>query len=183
MVREEAQLACGPVADRERVLGRYRQEGIVAGVDAHAVGQLLGEIRLRPPVPLDAEQLEPHAHAIADAVAIARREIAEQAATDLHALGAHADRLGHLERAVGAHDQLAAVIEDPLFRAQGPDREQQRQHQQTAEGPHRTGSSTGATRAPGSASKYSAGAKPKSFATITSGTFCTPSFRPRTAPL
>src|SRR3546814_4773941 len=77
---------------RVGVLGGHLQEVVVAGVDAHAVVDVLGEPRFRLAVALHAHHLEADHHAIADAVAVAGGEVAIDAAPDRAALGAHADR-------------------------------------------------------------------------------------------
>src|SRR3546814_5463554 len=88
---------------RVGVLGGHLQEVVVAGVDAHAVVDVLGEPRFRLAVALHAHHLEADHHAIADAVAVAGGEVAIDAAPDRAALGAHADVLDDVEAAVGVH--------------------------------------------------------------------------------
>src|SRR3546814_7217723 len=75
VVVEEPDLAVGGVMQRVGVLGGHLQEVVVAGVDAHAVVDVLGEPRLRLAVALQAHHLEADHQAIADAVAVAGGEV------------------------------------------------------------------------------------------------------------
>src|SRR3546814_10750846 len=124
---------------RVGVLGGHLQEVVVAGVDAHAVVDVLGEPRLRLAVALHAHHLEADHHAIADAVAVAGGEVAVDAAPDRAALGAHADVLDDVEAAVGVHLDHRVVGQDALARLRLGGAEECQHHQGGGRGRGREG--------------------------------------------
>src|SRR5690606_29505668 len=165
-----------------------------AGVDAHAVADVLGEPRLRLAVALHAEHLESDHHAVADAVAVAGGEITVDAAADRAALGAHADVFDDIEAAVGPYLDHLVVGHDALARLRRSRAEDGKQHQRGGNGGdrarrgaergqdgacrragHRDSSTFTAARLSSSAWKNSAPVKPKLRATSRSGTRCTAS--------
>ena len=180
MILEVPELPVGAVADRVGVFAGVEDDIGVADPDAYAVRLLLGAKRLRPSVARDALHVEARDHARATTVGVAGREVAEDAAADLVALGTHAQRLGHLERAVGPDLDVALPGEDALVGARGRrGREQGQCKQRRGEegAPHQD--PTG----PGSNSKYSAGANLNSRAGTRSGNVAIRVFRLLTAPL
>src|SRR3546814_17968841 len=97
---------------RVGVLGGHLQEVVVAGVDAHAVVDVLGEPRLRLAVALPAHHLEADPPAIADAVAVAGGEVAVNAAPEPAALAAPPAVLDDLE----APARVPPQYEEPQYR-------------------------------------------------------------------
>src|SRR5690606_41855618 len=72
---------------------------------------LIHDLSLHDALPI---YLEADAHVVAVAVAVAGGEVAVDAAADPVAFRPHADVLGHLQAAVGGHDHLRVVAQDPL---------------------------------------------------------------------
>ena len=128
-------------------------------------------MRLGLPVAPDEQYVETGDDAFAAPIHVRGREIPQDAAPDLRALGAHAQSLGDFEGAVGTHADVALPRQDALVGARDRDRCRQRQKQQP-----------GALHQ-GSNSKYSAGAKPNRRATTRSGIVAMRVFRLFTAPL
>ena len=149
VIVEEAELARSAVAQGVGVVGGHREEVVVAGVDAHAVVDVLGEPRLVAAVALHAQHLEADHDAVAMAVAIAGREVAVDAAADVVAFRAHRDPFGDVEAAVGADVDLAVVGQDAFLRERRQREEQHGDHRQPSR--HRWNSTFGAARCASSA--------------------------------
>jgi len=98
---EEAELARGAVVDLVGVAtGRQHRLG-AADAHAHAVGELFGGPGFGGAVAQHGGDFERHAHAVAGAVAVGGRKVAQDAALSRPAGGLDFDGLGHRERAVG----------------------------------------------------------------------------------
>ncbi len=127
-------------------------------------------MRLGAAIAQDGDDFEAGDHALAATIDVAGREVAQQAAADLLSLGAHAQRLGHLERAVGPHADVALPVEDALVgHGDGANRHEQDESEQPT---HHA-----------SNSKYSAGRNRSSRATTRSGKVAMRVLRLLTAPL
>ena len=184
MIREVPELAVTHVAQDVGVLAGIELDGGIADPDAYAVRALLDAKGLRPPVARYAPHVEARDDAFAAAVRVHRREVAEDSAPDVHALRTHAQGLADLDRAVGAHTDVALPAQDAFVGAYVGRYEQEGEAQRhdRAQDPPETCSPHHATFAD-SNSKYSAGTKPNSRAGITSGNVATRVFRLFTAPL
>ena len=146
---EEADLVRGAVTQGVADVGRHGQEIVVAGVDAHAVGEILGEPWLGPAIAFHPQHVQRHQHPIATAVAIAGGEVAIDAAPDVAAFGPHRDVLGHVEACIGADRDLDGVIQNALVGPGTCSQRQQQGHHTDAKQIHVHGSCTEtAARAP-----------------------------------
>src|SRR5690606_5354989 len=127
---EETELARRAIAQREAILGRKsRQKIVAAGVDADAVRQPLGEPRLRHAVALDAEDVKIDDDPVAVAIAVARREVAIDAAPDTVPLRANGDVLRDDQAAVGAHVDLDVIVDDALAGLRRDERRGERENE------------------------------------------------------
>ena len=158
-------------------------------MEPNAVAPVLGTPGFGGAVAADRQRREPDPHGVAVAVPVAGREIPVDAAPDLLPLGAHADRLGHLQAPVDLHADVGAVLEDALVGAdraaenRGDEQQGRRERErQTVHGAPR--STAGAIRwLASSISKNFAARKPNSRATSSEGKPSTRLLLSRTLPL
>lgn len=160
---------------------RYRQEIIVARVDADAVVQRLGKPGFGDTVTLHAEHVETDDHAIAVAIPVTGGKVAIDAAPDILAGSLHGNFFGHIEASIALDMHIDPVIENAFF---GMHRRRRDQSQCRDQAPHHGAISTRtAGRAASCAWKNSADSNANARAIRVSGTRCTASFKSRTAPL
>ena len=114
MVGEEADLPIGAISQGVGVVGGHLQEGIIAEIDALAVGLVLDEPRLRLAVAAQALDREINHHGVAIAVPITGRKIAIDAAPNLDAGRMDTDGFGDVEAVVGIDLDVDVVGEDAL---------------------------------------------------------------------
>src|SRR2546422_9952660 len=114
VVAEEAELARSAIGDLVDVpAGREHHVG-AADADALAVGEALQGVVLASAVARHADHAEGHARFRAERAAVAGREVAQDAAADLAALGLHFDPLGDRQRAVPGDADAAVEVKDSL---------------------------------------------------------------------
>ncbi len=119
---DPADLPAGRVAKHVSVVAARNEHVFLAGIDANDAGvRLFGEPALRLAVARDRQDVEVDLAVAAGSVTEAQRKIAVNAALDLIALGAHADRLGDGERAVlgNLHDGIEAMDDLGSMRGRG----------------------------------------------------------------
>ncbi len=185
---EEADLACGPVADDIGMRARGQQPFGAADADAHAVGQTLSAVGLVAAVAADGQHIEADGDATAVARGVDGREVAQDAAADFPSLRLHADGLGHAQVAVTLHLRIADEVKDALDRLR---RRRRSGEEDGREGgankrDHAGGLSKatcGAARSPSSISKNSASENPSGRAISTLGKDWIAMLRLRTLPL
>ena len=130
---EVPELAIGGVLDPVAVLARFEKGAGIADVQPGAPGDALRMPWLGLTVAGHGDDVEGHGHAVAERVAVDGREVAEDSAPDLPSLGAHIDRLGDVQAAVGPDRDLGIVAVDALVgerRAGRQHEEDQRQEGQ-----------------------------------------------------
>ena len=88
---------------------------LVADADALAVGNRFDAERLCIAVALHLQHVEADDHALAMAVGIDGREIAQDAMPDLAVLGIDSDRLAHVKRGIGIYRHVAEEADDLLL--------------------------------------------------------------------
>ena len=115
MIAEEADLTRGPIMECKSVSRRYRQEIIVARVDADAVVQRLGKPGFGDTVTLHAEHVETDDHAIAVAIPVTGGKVAIDAAPDILAGSLHGNFFGHIEASIALDMHIDPVIENAFF--------------------------------------------------------------------
>ena len=183
---EEADLAAGRVGDLVGVEAGGEERVGVADADAHDAGAALGGVGLGIAVAGDREDVEVDFALVAVRILEAQREVPEDAAADLVALGVDGDRLGDFDRAVGGEVDVGTEGGDLFLRQRtGGEREEDEEQGEDARHARAQEKETlGTTRSSGfSISKYSAFSKPKAPATRLEGKLSTLMFRSRAAPL
>ncbi len=116
VVGEESELAIRSVGDRVSVFTTTQEDMLVTHVDAHAVAAGFCVVGFELPVASYRQDLEADTILIAEAVLVERREVAVNAAFDLIAFGAYADRLHHGHGRVRMHLDVAFISENALVR-------------------------------------------------------------------
>src|SRR6185437_9385351 len=119
-------------------------------------------------VDLGRQWLEPYLHAVAVAVAIIGRKIAQDAVLDAVALGLHADRLGDIHARVRVDADVAVKIKDAFRGADARARDREKNEQQYTRYAPIVHNFTGSVF---SAWKKSCSRKPNGFAISSAGKF------------
>src|SRR3989449_5121659 len=114
VVAEEAELARSAIDDLVDVPAGGEHHVGAAYADALAVRQALHVVVLASAVARHADHAEGHARSRTERAAVAGREVAQDAAADLAALGLYFDPLGDRQRAVPGDADAAMEVKDSL---------------------------------------------------------------------